>query len=91
MVRLSSLPDKDDKTVGPLSQIFCVHNFAGRKRTHALFEKSRARSSRCYGLSSLCRSLAKRGQFGLMFPKRLVVYEATLAKSATSQRDVAEC
>ena len=91
MVRLSSLPDKDDKTIGPVSQLFIVHNSAGRKRTHALFEKSRARSSPCCGLILLCRSLGKRGQLGLMFPKRPVVYEATLAKSAASQRDVVEC
>ena len=36
-------------------------------------------------------SSKKRGRHGVMFPKRLVVDEATLAKSATSQRDVAEC
>ena len=36
-------------------------------------------------------SIVKRGRLGLMFPKRLVVYEATLAKSATSQMDVVEC
>ena len=47
--------DKDDKTVGPVSQFFTVHNTAGRKRIHALFEKSRARSSRCCGLTLLCR------------------------------------
>ena len=31
-----------------------------------------------------------RGQLGLITPKGLVVYEATVAKSATSQRDGAE-
>ena len=83
--------DKDDKTVGPVSQLFIVHNSAGRKRTHALFEKSRARDSRCFSLTLLSRSLAKRGRLSVMFPKRLVVYEAALAKSATSQRDITEC
>ena len=83
--------DKGDKTVGPVSQLFIVHNSAGRKRTHALFEKSRARDSRCFSLTLLSRSLAKRGRPSVMFPKRLVVYEAALAKSATSQRDITEC
>ena len=35
------------RTLGPVSQLFSVHNSAGRNRTHTLFEKSRARNSRC--------------------------------------------
>ena len=42
--------DKDDK---PVSQPFNVHNPVARKRTHTLVAKSRARSSRCCGLSSV--------------------------------------
>ena len=38
-----------------------------------------------HNLHLLCRSLAKCGRLGLMFPKRLVVYDATLAKSATDK------
>ena len=41
------------KRVGPVSQFFIVHDSAGRKRTHALFEKSRTRSSQCCGLALL--------------------------------------
>ena len=44
--------------------------------------------------SDLVASLfGKRDRFGVMFPKRLVVYEtmATNAKAGTCQRDVAEC
>ena len=36
-----------------MSQLFNVHNPVGRKRTHTLVAKSRARSSRCCGLSSV--------------------------------------
>ena len=42
--------------------------------------------------SDLVASLfGKRDRFGMMFPKRLVVYETTNAKAGTCQRDVAEC
>ena len=37
-----------------------------------------------HNLHLLCRSLERRGRLDLMFPNRLVVNEATLAKSATS-------
>ena len=46
-----------EKTGGPVSHLLSVHNSAGRERTHTLFEKSRARSSRCCGWpSSLMRA-----------------------------------
>ena len=45
-----------------ISWLNCGHNSAGRKRTHVLFEKSGARSSRCFDLSLLCRFPAKRGR-----------------------------
>ena len=38
---------------GPFSQLFNVYNPVGRKRTHTLVAKSRARSSRCCGLFSV--------------------------------------
>ena len=42
--------------------------------------------------SELAVSLSsKLGRLGVMPPKRLVVFEATHAKIATSQSDVAEC
>ena len=44
-----------------------------------------------HGFPLLFRSLAKCGRLGVMFPERLVVYEATHAKTATSQREVTEC
>ena len=53
MVTLSSLFGQGRETVGPFLQFFIVHSFAGRKRTHALFEKSRTRSSRCSGMALL--------------------------------------
>ena len=37
------------RIVGPVSQLFSVHNSVGGKRTHTLIEKSRERSSRCCG------------------------------------------
>ena len=46
--------------------------------------------SQCCGLTLLSGSQAKHGQLRVMFPKRLVVYEATLAKTDTSQRDAAK-
>ena len=51
MVTLSFFSEKNDKTVRPVPQLFIVHNSAGRKRAHALFQKIRARSSRCCGLA----------------------------------------
>ena len=45
--------DKDNETIGPVSQLIIVDNSAGLKRTHTLFEKSRAQSSKCCGLALL--------------------------------------
>jgi len=41
--------------VGPVSQLFIVHNSAGRKRTHALLEKTSSRSSRNCALEPVSR------------------------------------
>ena len=44
------------------------------------------------GVVAVLLSLAKCGRLGVMFLKRLVVYEATYAKTATSQKGTfAEC
>ena len=45
--------DRTINRIGPVSQPFNVHNPVGRKRTHTLVAKSRARSSRRCGLSSV--------------------------------------
>jgi len=81
MVRLEFqvFSDKDHKPENP-SHNPCSQINVGRSRTHTLFLKSTTRS-RCCVLVSL----------GSDVSKRLVVYEATFAKTATSQRNFAEC
>lgn len=49
MVRLFNLLGQGRQTVGSVSQLFIVHNSAKLKRTHTLFEKIRAWSSRFCG------------------------------------------
>ena len=61
MVRLFNLLGQGRQTVGSVSQLFIVHNSAKLKRTHTLFEKSRARSSRCDSLTLLQVDTLNRG------------------------------
>ena len=83
--------DKDDKTVGPVSQFFIVHNPAGRKRTHALFGKSGAWSSRFCGLTLLCRYLAKTWPAWLDISKKACGVWGHARKNSHKSKGFAEC